>query len=64
MMFGTRAPKAEGMVEPDFAHASPMASATDRGSSLSLDPLKCLLGVYNSSTSLIKTQRAECELLD
>ncbi|KAJ7793255.1 hypothetical protein B0H14DRAFT_3560858 [Mycena olivaceomarginata] len=26
--------------------------------------LKCLLGVYNSSTSLIKTQRAECELLD
>ncbi|KAJ7330489.1 hypothetical protein DFH08DRAFT_815392 [Mycena albidolilacea] len=27
-------------------------------------PLKCLLGVYNSSTSLIKTQRAECELLD
>jgi hypothetical protein len=26
--------------------------------------VKCLLGVYNSSTSLIKTQRAECELLD
>jgi hypothetical protein len=28
------------------------------------NPIKCLLGVYNSSTSLIKTQRAECELLD
>jgi hypothetical protein len=26
--------------------------------------LKCLLSVYNSSTSLIKTQQAECELLD
>jgi hypothetical protein len=26
--------------------------------------VKCLLGVYNSSTSLIKTQRAECKLLE
>jgi hypothetical protein len=30
----------------------------------SVRAVKCLLGVYNSSTSLIKTQRAECELLD